>query len=352
MRRRTLWQAGAACLVSFPALARDVTRTPAAATLVWHAGAVAVRGGDGTVLPLPEPPSAPPAAVPAGTWHATRDGALQRWAWQPDTTAGWQQQLAVRLPEPAHALAALASGELLAAHGTRLTLLDAQGAVLRRYEGTDLAGRRQGTAAALAALPHRRSLLAAWPALREWWEISLDPAAPPVFDGYVHDHRMGEAIARPGYLGIRRIPFDAPAPVPAFVPAGWPWVACADGAVVRIVHLDVRREVARLTLDASSLQASVVHDGAWWMAQPGGLRAFDPRRWSPVGDRPAPGPAPVDALAVGDGELHALSGGTVWRWHGQAWKAVAHGVAAMASGDAGPVLTAPAPWQGVAALRA
>ena len=38
----------------------------------------------------------------------------------------------------------------------------------------------------------------------ELWEISYDPAAEPIHDGYVHDYRMGESIAKPGFQGVRR----------------------------------------------------------------------------------------------------------------------------------------------------
>ncbi|MCP5283626.1 MAG: hypothetical protein H6933_01860 [Burkholderiaceae bacterium] len=317
---------------------------------------MAALGDDGRVWPLPGSPAAAPVIVPAGPgaagppaiWHATSDARVRRWAWHGAAAVPWQAVAEARLPEPAHALAAGAHGELLAAHGHALTLLDAQGQLLRRYEGQDLARSRRGRAAALFGLPHRSSLLAAWPALQEWWEISLDPAAPPVFDGYVHDHRMGEAIASPGHLGVRRVPFDTAAPVPAFAPAGWPWVACAAGDGVGVVHLDVRRSVARLAVDATALAASAVHEGLWWLPVGRRLWGIDPRRWQPVRQREGPGP--VQALAVGSGQLQLLSEGTVWRWDDAQWRPSAGGLAALASGGDAGVATAPPPWQGVAAL--
>jgi hypothetical protein len=297
----------------------------------------------GVAHPLPTPPGTAPAATGGGVWHATRDGRLQRWRWQD----GWRLVAEATLPEPAHLLAP-AEGGVLAAHGQALTLLDADTRLRRRWPGTDLARRRTGTAATLHALPHRRSLLAAWPALHEWWEISLDPAVPPIFDGYVHDHRMGEAIASPGHLGLRRVPFDAEAPQPAFVPAGWPWVACAEPRGVSVVHLDVRRTVARLALDGAAPAASVMHDGLWWLPVAQGLQAVDPRRWLPLRHIEAPGP--VQALAVADGALHVLGQGRVWRRGAGGWQPAGDGVAALASGGTGPLVTAPSPWCGVALL--
>jgi hypothetical protein len=313
--------------------------------LVWCADAVAALDARGVAQPLPTPPSTAPVVTGGGVWHATRDGRLQRWRWHD----GWRLQAEAVLPEPAHALAD-AEGGVLAAHGHLLTLLDADANLRHRWPGADLARRRTGAATSLHALPHRRSLLAAWPALHEWWEISLDPAAPPIFDGYVHDHRMGEAIASRGFLGLRRVPFDAEAPQPAFVPAGWPWVACATPAGLSVVHLDVRRTVARLDLVAAAPAVSVMHAGLWWLQAAHGLQVVDPRRWQPLQHIDAPGP--VQALSVGDGTLHLLSRGRVWRRMPGGWQPAGDGVAAMASGGDGPILAAPPPWCGVAALTA
>lgn len=313
--------------------------------LVWCADAVAALDARGIAQPLPTPPNAVPAATRGGVWHATRDGRLQRWRWQD----GWRLQAEAALTEPAHVLAP-AEGGVLAAYGHVLTLLDADARPRARWPGTDLARRRTGAATSLHALPHRRSLLAAWPALHEWWEISLDPAAPPIFDGYVHDHRMGEAIASPGFLGPRRVPFDTFAPQPAFVPAGWPWAACATTTGLSVVHLDVRRTVAWLDLAAAAPAASVMHAGLWWLPAAHGLQAVDPRRWQPLQHIDVPGP--VQALAVGDGTLQLLSRGRVWRRVPGGWQPAANGVAAMAPGGDGPIVTVRPPWCGVAALTA
>lgn len=380
MRRRTLWQAGAAAL--FPAVgsrggplapfAPSAPSAPLAPTassvpspllngssrLVWHAAAAALLDDEGLAHALPGVPATPPAVVPElappVVWHATADGRLQRWRWSHAPRPGWQRLVDTQLPAPAHALAAAADGEVLAAHGEQLTLLDARGHLLRRYDGQDLAHTRQGRAASLHALPHRRSLLAAWPALREWWEISLDPAAPPVFDGYVHDHRMAEAIASPGHLGVRRIPFDGPAPVPGFAPAGWPWAAAMDGEAVTVVHLDVRRTVARWPAPAAQVAASVMHVGLWWLPVAGDLWAVDPRRWTVLQRRATPWAGEgVHTLVSAQGHLHALVGGTVWQDAGGDWQPVAQGVAALGVAPrADALLTAPPPWSGVAGLDA
>lgn len=357
MRRRTLWQAGAVALFPGTGLhAASSAPMAAGSRLVWHRGAVALLDRHGEAHAVPGVPSAPPAVVPGSgtvsTWHATVDGRLQQWRWADAPRAGWQRLVDTELPAPAHALVAAGGGEVLAAHAEQLTLLDAGGQWLRRYDGQDLAHTRHGRAAALAALPHRHSLLAAWPALREWWEISLDPAAPPVFDGYVHDHRMAEAIASPGHLGVRRIPFDGPAPVPGFAPAGWPWAAAMDGEAVTVVHLDVRRTVARWPAPGAQIGASVMHEGLWWLPVAGELWAVDPRRWTLLRRRTAPdATGPVRTLVSAQGRLHALAGDTVWRDADGEWQPVAQGVAALGLAPReGALLTVPPPWNGVMAV--
>ena len=281
----------------------------------------------------------------AGLWLATQDARVQRWQW----ADGWRREIDVALPAAAHALTATAEGRyVLVAYDQALRLLDGEGRTLRNYAGTDLARRRRGAAVAVLALPQRRSLLAAWPAVQEWWEIQLDPAAPPIFDGYVHDHRMGEAVASPGYLGVRRIPFDTAAPVPAFTSRAWPWVAAPVGDEVQVVHLDVRRTVARLQAPGAVVAGSVEHGGLWWLPVGASLWGIDPRRWTVAVQRLTPGP--VQRLAVAGGVLHALIDGTLWRDADAGWQIAAHETGVIADAR-GPVpWQAPPPWRGVAPL--
>ena len=56
----------------------------------------------------------------------------------------------------------------------------------------------------------RNSFVVALKDIPELWEISYDPQAAPLYDGLVHDYKMGEAIAKPGFLGVRRTPLDEP----------------------------------------------------------------------------------------------------------------------------------------------
>lgn len=158
---------------------------------------------------------------------------------------------------------------------------------------------RATTVGTLLEHPGRRSFIVHLQGVAELWEILLDPAAPPLFEGLVHDYRLGEGIAQPGYLGRRRVPL--PRPVQAlWLHAQVPWLLALETAPspapVAVVHLDVRRVIAHLPLldhNAARLaQAALTAtpngpvlrlpavDGWLW---------FDTRRWQ-LTDAPAATP--------------------------------------------------------------
>lgn len=103
-----------------------------------------------------------------------------------------------------------------------------------------------GRAVSMLYLPRRRSFAIGFDAgLPELWELSVDPDAPAVFDGLVHDYRMGEAVASPGFLGVRRTRLDAT--VLSFVADAsnaYLLALASDGSLV-LLNLDVRRAIAR-----------------------------------------------------------------------------------------------------------
>jgi len=130
-----------------------------------------------------------------------------------------------------------------------LLLRGAGGEVLREYPVRSLDGRAASGVNHLVYVNGRGSFVLAPKGLNELWEISLDPRAEPIFDGLVHDYRMGEGIARPGFLGVRRSP-QLPAPVRAVWHDGahsqgrWLLVAYeGDAHPPQVLHLDVRRAI-------------------------------------------------------------------------------------------------------------
>ena len=89
-------------------------------------------------------------------------------------------------------------------------LFDADLNLVRNYPATTLDGKQASRVSAVYDATPRRSFVVALKDVPELWEISYDPAAEPIHDGYVHDYRMGESIAKPGFQGVRRTPLEEP----------------------------------------------------------------------------------------------------------------------------------------------
>lgn len=201
------------------------------------------------------------------------------------------------------------------ADAAAMAIVDNRLQTLRRYAVADLAQRRPSRIAAVAAHATRRSFVAALRDLPELWELSLDPQAAPIYDGLVHDFRMGEAIPTAGFLGVRRSPLDAPLADP-FVDPLRPQVLArtrgADGGDVVLTHnLDIRRAIAAVAL------ADTPRPGAGVVVAHRGERALllphrDAARWSLVGLRRGDLLGSVPAPAR-DGTLHAPPG-SPWVW--------------------------------------
>ena len=116
-------------------------------------------------------------------------------------------------------------------------------------------GKSSRVSAVYDAAP-RKSFVAALKDIPEVWELSYDSRAEPVFKGYVHDYKMGEAIALPGMWTPRVTPLDAILDDFFFDP-GYAHVLGAarpvDGGEKsisggQVVNLDVRRKIADLPL--------------------------------------------------------------------------------------------------------
>jgi hypothetical protein len=145
-----------------------------------------------------------------------------------------------------------------------LWLLDAQHHVLRRYLSQDSRAMRPSQISAIWTNTNRKSFLIEQASIAELWEVSYDPHAEPLYEGLVHDYRMQESIATPGFLGVRRIALDAPMRVLALSPNGKHAILTPQSteAVVAVVHLDIRRPIARLQLRAPpGNTATVCHTG-------------------------------------------------------------------------------------------
>ncbi len=178
------------------------------------------------------------------------------------------------VPSPMAETVSCASGDgkwLLVARGPTLSLFDASGVLHRSWPVTDRAG-RLGQVLALADHASRRSFIVALRDLNEVWELSYDPQAEPLFEGLVHDYRMGEGLASPGYLALRRTLLAAPV-LGMVVDGRKPWVLVHQAGGTAVLHLDVRRLIPQVPASAAQGLPAPAH------REP-------PLRFSPVGTAP------------------------------------------------------------------
>lgn len=135
----------------------------------------------------------------------------------------------------------------VAGQGANVVIYDS-GQPVKTLPARSLQGREDAQLRDVRFLPARRSFVIAFDdALRELWELSVDPDAPPLYDGLVHDWRLREAIPSPGFLGVRRTPLDVPARSIAADERGSAYVLVQTPDAWLLVNLDVRRAIARYT---------------------------------------------------------------------------------------------------------
>jgi len=179
-----------------------------------------------------------------------------------------------------------------------LALYDGDLRLVRRYPAASLDGRTSPVAAVFDA-GARRSFVVAFDSLRELWEISYDRAAPPIFDGLVHDYRMGEAIASAGFLGVRRTPLETPFTALALDGSQRHVLGIAPATpALEVINLDVRRRIAQLAADVRSAAglARFASQGRPMLAVAGAdamVRIVDAAPWRVVRALPLPAPAVV-----------------------------------------------------------
>lgn len=183
-----------------------------------------------------------------------------------------------------------------------LALFDADLKLQRIYDATTLDGKASSRVSAVYDAQPRRSFVVALKDIPELWEISYDPKAEPIHDGLVHDYKMGEAIAKPGFLGVRRTPLDEPLD-DFFFDQSYRHVLGAtrpksDGSPsAQVVNLDIRRRVAALPLAGMPHLGSGITfawNGTTVLASPnlkdGVVQVIDMKTWQSVKSIATPGP--------------------------------------------------------------
>ncbi len=185
-----------------------------------------------------------------------------------------------------------------------VVLLDADLNLVRSYPARSLDGQHNSRVSAVYDAAPRKSFIVAMKDLPELWEISYNPKAEPIHNGYVHDFRMGESIAEPGYLGVRRTPLSHPLDDFFFDPAyrhvigaGRPAGGDANAPTAQVINLDARQRVATLPLPGMPHLGSGIafsHKGQTVLATPnlqqGLISVIDMKTWQIIKQIPTPGP--------------------------------------------------------------
>ena len=184
-----------------------------------------------------------------------------------------------------------------------LALFDADLNLVKTYAAATRDGKATSRVSAVYDAAPRKSFVVALKDIAELWEISYDPAAEPIYDGLVHDYKMGEAIARPGYQGVRRTLLDEPLD-DFFFDQSYRHVLGAtrprqggDGqASAQVVNLDIRRKIADLPIAGMPHLGSGITfawNGTTELASPnlkdGAIDVIDMNTWKPVRTIATPG---------------------------------------------------------------
>lgn len=124
----------------------------------------------------------------------------------------------------------------------------ASGAIVRELAVIDRDRRSAHVARIIDAAP-RRSFVVLLADAPEAWELSYAPDAEPVYEGLVHDFRMGEGLATRGPLARRRIVLETPLADVLFAPDYAHVVGRVAAGELHIVNLDVRRKIETVRSD-------------------------------------------------------------------------------------------------------
>jgi mono/diheme cytochrome c family protein len=184
-----------------------------------------------------------------------------------------------------------------------VVLFDADLNLQKTYAAATLDGKQTSRVSAVYDAAPRNSFVVALKDIPELWEISYNPEAEPIYDGLVHDYKMGEAIAKPGFLGVRRTPLDEPLDDFFFDQSyrhalGATRPKTGDGAATaQVVNLDARRKIADLPIAGMPHLGSGITfawNGSTVLASPnlkgGAIDVIDMKTWKPVATIPTPGP--------------------------------------------------------------
>ena len=183
-----------------------------------------------------------------------------------------------------------------------VVLLDADLNWVKTIPATTLDGKKSSRVSAVYEAQPRKSFVVALKDVPELWEISYDPQVAPIYNGYVHDYKMKEALETPGFLNPRRT-ILAEVLDDFFFDDTYAHVMGATRpneqgvGKGQVVNLDIRRKIADLDLPGMPhLGSGIAFDwkGKRVMATPnlkeGLISVIDTKTWKTIASIPTPGP--------------------------------------------------------------
>ncbi len=178
---------------------------------------------------------------------ASRDGWIEKFdLWALEKVAE------VRVAVNTRNVAVSSDGRFVAAANTlpeTLVVLDSDLNPLKILRGESLDRKEHSRVAGVYDAPPRRSFVVAFRDMPELWEVSYDEEAKPVFDGLVHDHKMAEGLAVPGFLHPKRTRLPAVLDDFFFAPGYRNLIGASRSGKSFVVNLDVRQPITELPLD-------------------------------------------------------------------------------------------------------
>lgn len=181
-----------------------------------------------------------------------------------------------------------------------LVLLDTRDLrVVKVIPVMDISGARSSRVSAVYDASPRGSFIAALKDLPEVWEISYLDDPLPVYNGPMHDYRLGEGLAKQvGPFPVRRIELEDFLDDFFFDPGYRHLIGAArNGKNGQVVNLDVGRKIAELKLDGMPHLGSGItweHQGRKVMATPHLQKALvsviDLQTWELIKEIPTEGP--------------------------------------------------------------
>jgi hypothetical protein len=179
-----------------------------------------------------------------------------------------------------------------------LVLLDADLNLIKVLPARDSLGKTTSRVSAVYDAAPRKSFVAAMKDIPEVWEISYDENAEPIPAGLVHDFRTREGTFLPGRFNPRRSVLTDYLDDFFFTASYSELLATSrDGGRAQVVHLDVRRTIARVEMSGMPHLASGItweYRGRPVMATPnlkaGVVTVIDTRDWKKVKEIPTLGP--------------------------------------------------------------